>query len=530
MKVRVFFSGCMLVLLAAGLTTCSDDTIPEEPEEPFTRLVRNQSVQSIQLNRAIKYAVLLPEGYDTSTATYPVVYLLHGFGDNETAWYTNGSLQYYVDRNAATSVPMIFVMPEGYNSYYINRYNGSYPYMEMFVQELVPEIDRKFRTKADKTQRAVMGYSMGGYGALILPALNPDMFSVSVPLSMSFRTDEQYLAETQGSFDVQWAPNFGPSKGVSGAARLSAYFRTHSPFHFFNTCKAEDFNQVKYFLDCGDDEESLIFTSNGLHGLMRNAGIAHEYRVRSGGHSFDYWKQSYQEALTFISNAVQGVAHPTEPSPATVGELITTAQFTTVEIAGHPMNIMLPVDYVSNTATYPVLYFIHDTAAQDVNDSRIKTFSMLRNAMTATRLYQSVLVEIPAGDYVTHDFMTQVVSFVDAHYRSKSLPANRVVIANGTGGQNAVDVVAGTADLFGDCFLFNATLSAASLPLSEDVFYYLDITDGAASYNQYHTLYNTIRNQQIGYEYRVRQGGESFQDFLNGLNSSFAVMKSSLNN
>lgn len=520
----------MMIVIVALLSGCGDDEGTGGVKLPFTRLVRDQNVQSALLSRSIKYTVLLPEGYDQSTESYPVVYLLHGYGDNETAWYTNGGLQYYVDMYSTVTVPMIYVMPEGYNTYYIDRYNGNYPYMEMFVDELVPEIDRKFRTKADKSQRAVMGYSMGGYGALILPALNPDVFSISIPLSMSFRTDEQYLAETQGSFDVQWAPNFGPNKGVSGAARLTNYFKEHSPFHFFNEQSMDLSSQVKYLIDCGDDEESLIFTSNNLHGLMRDKGIDHEYRVRSGGHSFDYWKQSYKEALTFISNAVQNIQHPSEPEPAVVGELITESQLNEVEIAGHEVRIMLPVDYSSSTTDYPVIYFIHDVAGGNQNEQSIKVNSMLRNAMTATRLYKAIVVEVSAEAYVTDSYMADVVSFVDDVYRTRKFAANRVIMANGLGGQFAVEAVAGAQELFGDCFLFNAKLNEGEFLLSDDVFYYLDVTDNASGYNQYHSLFTSIRNRDVGYEYRVRQGADSFQDFLNGLSNSFTVMKPSLNN
>ncbi|CAN0460903.1 unnamed protein product, partial [Phaeothamnion confervicola] len=233
------------------------------------------------LNYDLEYAVLLPEGYNESEDSYPVVYLLHGYGDDETAWYTNGSLQFYVDKQIAETGPMIYVMPQAFNSYYIDRYSGNFPYMEMFVDELVPEIDSRFRTKKDKSQRAVMGYSMGGYGALILPTMHPEVFSIGIPLSMSFRTDEQYLIESQSSFDNQWAPNFGPSKGTSGLARLSNYFKARSPFHFFNQENTEVYNSLKLLIDCGDDEESLIFTSNELHSLMRDNEIPHEYRVRS---------------------------------------------------------------------------------------------------------------------------------------------------------------------------------------------------------------------------------------------------------
>ncbi|MBX2966711.1 MAG: hypothetical protein KF845_11225 [Cyclobacteriaceae bacterium] len=528
MRGRLFISSVVLLLMAMVIGACSDDA-SNKPDVPFVRLVKDQTLQSTILSRAIKYSVFLPEGYRESNESYPVVYLLHGYGDNETSWYTNGGLQYYVDLYAGETVPMIYIMPEANNTYYINRYNGNYPYMEMFVNELVPEIDRKFRTKADKSQRAVMGYSMGGYGALILPALNPNVFSVSIPLSMSFRTDAQYMAETQGSFDVQWAPNFGPNKGASGAERLTNYFKVHSPFHFFNEPVGAN-NTVKYLIDCGDDEESLIFTSNSLHGIMRDKDIEHEYRVRSGGHSFDYWKQSYREALQFISNAVQGIQHPSQPTPATVGTLITADQVSEVEIDNHVVNVMLPTDYATSTASYPVLYFIHDAESGNVSERSIQTLSMLRNAMTSTRLPKSIVVEIPAGSYVTDGFMTNVVAMIDNEYRTKNEAENRVVMANAAAGQTAVDVVATTTGLFGDCFLYNARFNDTTLPVSLNVFYYLDVTDDATSYNQYHNLFTTIRNQYIGYEYRVRQGTETFQDFLNGLYNSFTVMTPSLNN
>jgi S-formylglutathione hydrolase FrmB len=262
---RYLLSGLVVLAMTWVLPGCSDENDPKKVVVPFQRLWEDQVLQSTLLNRPIEYTVLFPEGYDESEESYPVVYLLHGFGDDETAWVKNGGIQFYVDKHIAETVPMIYVMPQAFNSYYIDKYNGNFPYMDMFVEELVPEIDSRFRTKKDKSQRAVMGYSMGGYGALILPALPPEVFSISVPLSMSFRTDQQYMAESQSSFDNQWAPNFGPAKGVSGAARLSDYFKVRSPFYFFNEENLTIYNNLHILIDCGDDEESFIFNSKSLH-------------------------------------------------------------------------------------------------------------------------------------------------------------------------------------------------------------------------------------------------------------------------
>jgi enterochelin esterase-like enzyme len=522
MKGSVYFV-IMILALAAG---CGEDEPKMVPGE-FSRLWEDQVLQSEILNFPVQYAVLLPEGYDESEESYPVVYLLHGYGDDETAWYKNGGLQFYVDKHIAETVPMIYVMPQAFSTYYIDRYTGSFPYMEMFVEELVPEIDSKFRTKKDKSQRAVMGYSMGGYGALILPAMNPDVFSISIPLSMSFRTDEQYIAESQGSFDNQWAPNFGPAKGVSGTARLSDYFKQRSPFYFFNQEDVDIYNNLKILIDCGDDEEALIFTSNSLHSLMRSNEVAHEYRVRSGGHSFDYWKKSYPEALKFISNAVQGIPHPSEPTPASSGTPITDSDTEELEVSGVAVTIMKPLDYETSGLEYPVLYFIHDGSGNQ-HENLIRTFSLLRNAMTASKLTKSIVVELSAEAIDDDEILEQIVTYADANYRTKELRVNRVIMANGNGAMNALEFSDET-ELFSDCFIFNAQLSDEAADVSDEVFYYLDGSDKSTSYKGYENLYSRIRNEGTdGYEYRIRQGADSYQGFLNGLNESFSSLKESL--
>ena len=527
------YSGFWIVALIvlSGLSGCGDDNGPAAPDLPFLRLVANQTVQSTILSRGINYAVLLPEGYDKSSESYPVVYLLHGFGDDETAWYTDGSLQFYVDRYIAETVPMIYVMPQGFNTYYIDRYNGTYPYMDMFVKELVPAIDSKFRTKKDKTQRAVMGYSMGGYGALILPVMHPDVFTISVPLSMSFRTDEQYIAETQGSFDGQWAPNFGPGAGVSGSARLSDYFKARSPFHFFNTADITAFNNLKFMIDCGDDEESLSITNDALHVLMRDHEIPHEYRVRSGAHSWDYWKKSYPEALKFISHAVQGTAYPAEPDPVAIGTPIQNGDYQTVTLPETTLslNVLTPAGYTTTTTDYPVLYLVHQYENDKRTEDAINVFSLLRNAMAARKIPESIIVEIPAAETtINGPLMEDIVSYIDAEYRTEHEKNGRVVMGNGTGGDWASAVVTGNADLFNSCFLFNAPFTNDTPEAVTGVFYYLDITNHASGYKGYNTIYTQIRNEGIEYEYRVRQGSETYQSFLNGLEESFPVLKEML--
>ena len=517
------YSWILFLLLLIG---CKED----DPVTPFSRLLENQKMYSAIFDNDITYAVLLPDGYDQSTETYPVVYLLHGYGDTERAWYTSGGLQYYVDQYAGNIVPMIYVMPAAYKSYYVNRFSGDYPYMDMMTEELVPAIDSLFRTRKDNKARAVMGYSMGGYGALILPALNPDVFTVGVPLSMSFRTDEQYMAEPQDVFNSQWGVLFG-GFGTTGPARLTDHFLQHSPFHFFGTGDLSRFDGLHLLLDCGDDEESLSITSDELHTYMSDHNIAHEYRVRNGGHSFDYWKKSYPEAFKFISDAMEGIPHPTEPEPVSIGTLIGNEEIQTIELAGLSINIMTPSDYITSSATFPVLYILHDYEEGHRPQNIVDVFSILRNNMTTGVLTKAIVIEIPvdAGG-ISNEVMLQLVNRIDSMYHTVNNRQGRVILGNEAGGKTAARAALENPDVFGACFLFNAFLPDESVEPASDVFYYLDMTDGCISYRGNHQLYTDIRGNNIDYQYRVRQGGQNYQAFLNGLGISLSSIRETLRN
>ncbi|MBJ7881949.1 alpha/beta hydrolase-fold protein [Gelidibacter salicanalis] len=524
-KIFYFFIFCLVIFSCSSKDNVSEQNpFPGERELSFKRLLTNQTFYSSILGENVDYAVLLPDGYDTSTEDYPVTYLFHGFGDNEKAWYTHGMIQYYSDQYKGEITSMIFVMPSAHNTYYANRYNGMYPYMNMLTIEMVPEIDQLFRTKNDKNHRAAMGYSMGGYGALILPALNPDVFSVGVPLSISFRTDDQYMAEPQSVYDYQWSPIFG-GIGATGQSRFTDYFKQYSPFYFFENQNAVNFSNLKLLIDCGDDEESLSITNDKLHTVLRDLNISHEYRVRSGGHSFDYWKASYPEALKFISDAFQGIGYSAEPTPAIIGESISNTAYETKTVSGQSVNILKNSNYgVSDISRFPVLYLAHDTGNQPT-ESKLAALSLLYNAMSNQSIPYSIIVEIPLTNDLSFATMEQIISYTDSNYRTLAQKEKRVLIGNSKGGLKAAQFINNESSFFKSCFLFNANLTDNTVAPVAGTFYYLDITDDSAEYKGYNTMYKSIREQNIGYEYRVRQGNDTYQSFLNGLSNSLSILK-----
>jgi len=159
------------------------------------KVVEQNTVTSVILHRPVKYSLYLPPGYDTDQRTYPVVYLLHGYGDDQTGWLQFGEVNRYADKAIAdgTIPPMIIVMPDAGTSFYINSYDGKEKYEDFFIKEFMPSIEKRYRIKAQKQYRAVVGLSMGGFGSLIYALKYPDLFAAAAPLSAAVRDDQALM-------------------------------------------------------------------------------------------------------------------------------------------------------------------------------------------------------------------------------------------------------------------------------------------------------------------------------------------------
>lgn len=527
----IIYLALPIVLAVFATTGCKKKTLGPPVDIPLVRLQEGATLQSKLTGLTLKYSVLLPADYKTSGVSYPVVYLLHGYGDNYTAWAKGGNIQLLSDNLGSEIVPMIYVMPDGFNLYYMNNHNGTNRYMDMFVSELVPEIDRIYRTKKDAGQRAVMGYSMGGYGALILPAKNQNVFKVSVPLSMSFRTDEQYMAEPQGVFNTQWAPVFGGS-GSTGTARLTEYFKQNSPFHFFDKSDLSAFTGFKLYFDCGDDEESLSVTSGALHNLLRDRNFPHEFRMDNGAHTWNYWYRAVPLGLKFISKAFEGIAYPTEPTAVAIGTSIADNQYVleTLQSTSLQFGVFKPSTYNNTTDKYPVIFFINDSDEPNRKPNAIKLISFLNNSMQAGKIPQSVIVEIPYGTSgINATTFFSMVDQIKTNHRIVTGKESRVLIGSGKGAMNAWSLMPDNKSLVKSCFLFDATLPDNASGTT-DAFYYVDVTDKASGYKGNHSLYVDLRSKSVNHEYRVRQGTPGFQSFINGLDASWYYLSKQLKN
>lgn len=525
--------------------SCADKNENDLQPEKFKRLHEKQLLKSNILKKDMTYAVLLPPEYETSAeATFPVVYLLHGYGDNETAWYQGGNIMQYIDMyQTAFTVPAIYVMPEGSNNYWVNRYNGRFSLMDYMVTELVPEIDRLYRTQKHPDARAVMGYSMGGYGALVLAARHPETFNTAIVLSMSFRTDEQYLAEPSSVFDSQWGSVFG-GNGTSGSARLTDHFKDLSPFHFFTNPSDPSLSGQNYFIDCGDDEETLSITSNELHALLREKAVKHEYRMRNGSHNWDYWHKSLPEAFTFLSSAFTNFPYPDEGSFVSVQDALPDTLITlTGNSSGVSFSVFLPPTYTT-TKNYPVVYVVHDTTHVEQKSTRKESgrnsgwqksgsngnlFGIFLLNMEKNRLPQSIIVEIPYGNFnLDASVLQSIIGSVKENFSTYPDGKYAVLVGNHESGSITAQLASELPAQFNACLLFDASLPETALTYNAGVAWYLDITDEGVHYPEYHNLYKDLRIKGIPHELRVRQGLPVYDSFIAGIDEACIFLNSQL--
>jgi S-formylglutathione hydrolase FrmB len=259
------------------------------------------TIESQLLGKTVHYTIYLPDDYETSIRSYPVVYMLHGNRADHTSWICFGEAHLTADEliTERTIPPMILVMPEGGTSRYINNYDRSICYEDFFFQEFIPAIDSTYRTKSEKWFRGVLGLSMGGYGALVYALKHPDVFAACVSLSASIYTDEMILNMT----DEEWASNRASAHGygLTDEFRLTEHYQSYDPFRIVQATNPEHFKTLKFYLDCGDQD----FRNDGVamfHILLRRLSIAHEYRVRSGNHTWSYWRSGLPHGLQFIGN------------------------------------------------------------------------------------------------------------------------------------------------------------------------------------------------------------------------------------
>jgi enterochelin esterase-like enzyme len=257
----------------------------------------NLSMKSEILKMDRKYAIYLPPGYETSERSYPVLYLLHGAGDDQTGWVQFGEVLQIADKaiTEGTATAMIIVMPDANTGTrgYTNDVKNEWRYEDFFFEELMPFVEKTYRIRGEKRYRAVAGLSMGGGGTLYYALHHPELFSSACPLSAS--------AGPLNPDDMQRYIERFKTTGAT-QQQIDDWYKKYSALELIKNMPDDQKKAVRWYIDCGDDD--FLYEGNALiHIEMRKKEIPHEFRIRDGAHNWTYWRDSLPKVLSFISDA-----------------------------------------------------------------------------------------------------------------------------------------------------------------------------------------------------------------------------------
>ncbi len=254
----------------------------------------NLSMTSKILKMDRKYAIYLPTDYETSGRSYPVLYLLHGAGDDQTGWVQFGEVKSITDKATLDGkcTAMIIVMPDGNTGQrgYFNSPKGDWNYEDFFFTEFMPYIEKTYRIRAEKRYRAISGLSMGGGGTFMYALHHPELFSSACPLSAS--VGALTLEEASTRLKKQY-PDITD-------ADITKNFNDLSAISLINNMPEDQKKAIRWYIDCGDDD--FLYEGNCLaHIAMRKKDIPHEFRIRDGAHNWTYWREALPTVLEFVS-------------------------------------------------------------------------------------------------------------------------------------------------------------------------------------------------------------------------------------
>jgi S-formylglutathione hydrolase FrmB len=282
------------------------------------------TIQSAALSRPVAAFVYLPDGTAPKHG-WPVLYLLHGLNGSCRDWPTLGGIKETLDELVAARriKPMIVVMPDAGNSWYVNSasYCGPGDYETAMLDDLPRAIEQKFAVRQDREGRAIAGLSMGGYGALRLALSRPDRYVAAASLSGAIwqnipkaspnastlagadgqrggRQDEAKLAN-----EIDLPPGGDHFGRAFGAPFDADRFDAANVFTLLDRQLKRGADIPAIYLTVGDhDSHGLWRGSIALFETLMEDHVAVDFRVTGGDHVWSLWKQTIGDALVFVDS------------------------------------------------------------------------------------------------------------------------------------------------------------------------------------------------------------------------------------
>ena len=257
------------------------------------------AVYSPSMKKTLKAAISFPSGYENGEGRYPVVYLLHGGSGAFSDWHQKVTEKGIVNQMAEEHKVLIVTPGVGPASYYYDSpLLDTVRYETYMIQELIPFIDKNYRTLAQKESRAITGLSMGGHGAITLAAKHPTLFIAAGSMSgvMNIDTDLWKVGE-----DFRSLRKKGQIEMLGAINYQGPLFNPYTAVGLVDQLKNQ---KVSLIIDCGVDD-FLIETNRQMHSLLMEKKVAHEYIERPGAHTWNYWTEALPVQFFFLSKSLK---------------------------------------------------------------------------------------------------------------------------------------------------------------------------------------------------------------------------------
>jgi S-formylglutathione hydrolase FrmB len=260
--------------------------------------VECNSIPSKILARPVPYCVVLPASFDADkTKHFPILYFLHGLGDNEQFLVHSGLWNVVEDlRDKRELKDFLIATPDGGTTFYINSKDGHNLYENFLIQEFLPFIEKRYRVAPGRANRAIDGVSMGGYGALHLAFRHPQLFS-SVSAHSAALIDKIPATISAAAPPSPRNRIFG---GVFGNPFDPVFWQQNSPLTLAPT---SNLSGLKIYFDCGDqDDYGFEAGATALDKILSARHIPHEFHLYPGRHDYTYFAAHIPASLQFASS------------------------------------------------------------------------------------------------------------------------------------------------------------------------------------------------------------------------------------
>jgi S-formylglutathione hydrolase FrmB len=305
---RILLGLTLLLALPAQASAGADPRLLGT--ERLSPRLQELTLRTSDLAEPTKVRVLLPADYASHPKRrYPVLYLLHGAAGSQATWTVAG------DAEALTEgLPLIVVMPDGgVGGFYSDWYNdgsGGLPRWESWhIRGLIPYVDGRYQTVADRSGRAIAGLSMGGFGAFSYAARHPDMFTAA--MSLSGAIDPAIVPGVLGAGGALWGP----------FETEQVRWRARNPYDL-----AGNLRGLALWLRSGNGQPGGPFPSrptvdaieagtgvmtDRVHARLARLSIPHVYdNYGPGHHIWQYWRRGLQQTLPAIMRRFQRPPRP----------------------------------------------------------------------------------------------------------------------------------------------------------------------------------------------------------------------------